>query len=237
MRASGGDSTLVGVANHDARGKSLLDRVLVNPEWSSTPGKVSFIWCLANLALFAALWVAGDHGSVGVLIEVGIWVPFTLLLARLLTQPLSIGIYLPVVVALALGEEAIAYSTGGGLHGAATSLVEDWVRSIPTFVGIAIGVLLAVRWVGLTAPESFATAAVVGIVIEIGLGTGFNPVALLGLSGAAAWLYGTIVALPLMHSNAPKPTWVRWSVTVGLVVFWTLIGGFFGLGLQMALHL
>ena len=225
------------VADHGAAEKPLLDRLLATPEWSSTPGKVSFLWCLADFALFAVLSAIGDRGAAGVLIEVGLWVPFTLLLARLLTRPLNSGVYLGAVVVLALAEETIAYSTGGGLHGAATSLAQDWVRSVPTFVGIAVGILLAIRWVGLTAPESFATAALVGIVIEIGLGTGFNPVALVGLSGAVAWIYGTIVALPTRHSNAPKPTWVRWSVTSVLVVVGTLTGGFVGLGLQMALHL
>jgi len=237
MTVNGGGSPLAGAGNPDAVRRPLLDRLLVNPEWSSTPGKVSFLWCLVDFAFFVVLWATGDHGAVGVVIEVGLWLPFTLLLARLFTRPLNSWICLGSVALLALIEETIAYSTGGGLHGAATSLGEDWVRSVPTFVGIAVGILLANRWVGLTAPESFATVAIVGIVIEIGLGTGFNPVALLGLSGAVAWIYGTIVALPTAHSTVPKPTWIRWPVTAGLVVFGTLAGGTAGVGLQVALHL
>jgi hypothetical protein len=237
MGAGGGGAVPVVVPDLGAVGEPPLNRLLASPEWSSTPGKVAFLWCLADFAFFVVLWAIGDRGAAGVLIEVGVWVPFTLLLGRLLTRPLSGVTYLGAVVVLALAEETLAYSTGGGLHGAATSLAEDWVRSVPTFVGIAVGILLAIRWVGLSAPESFATAALVGVVIEIGLGTGFNFVALLGLSGAVGWIYGTIVALPTTHSNAPQPVWVRWPVTSVLVAAWTLTGGFVGLGLQAALHL
>jgi len=214
-----------------------LDRLLATPEWRSTPGKVGFVWCLFNLVLFAGLFFAGDHGAVGPLIEIGLWIPISLVVAQLLTRPLGSATYLAAALVLSLLEEAIAYSTGGGLHGAATSLPQDWVRSVPTFVGLAAGILLADRWVGLRPSESFVTAAAVGVVIELGLGTGFNPIALVALTGAVAWVYGTITALPSPRATTPKAGWVRASVAILLVTTGTLVGGLVGLELQALLHL
>jgi len=215
----------------------LLDRLLVTPEWSSIPGKVCFFWCLLDLALFGALALSGDRGADGVIVEIASWVPISLFVARLLPRSLGVGSYLSVVVALSLSEETIAYSTGGGLHGAATSLPENWVRSVPTFAGLALGLLLAVRSVGLRSPETFTTAAAAGIFLEIGLGSGFNPVALFALSGAVAWVYGTIVALPCDRPAPRKPDLVRVAVTIALVVVGTLGGGALGLALQALFHL
>jgi len=214
-----------------------FERTLVCPEWTSLPGRISFVYCLVSLAIFAGLWASGDHGAFGVVVELGIWVPLSLLVARFLRQPLGPATYLLAVIFLALVEESIAFYTGGGLHGTATSLPQDWVRAVPTFLGIAVGMMLSVRWLGLTAPESFATAALAGIVIELGLGDGFNPLALIALAGGVAWLYGTILALPLKHATPPSAPWARGLGTVAVVGACALAGGFLGLFLQLALGL
>jgi hypothetical protein len=212
-------------------------RLLVYREWYSTPGKVAFLWCVAGLGFFAALLALGQRSADGVLIEIGGWLGVSLLVPRLVAAPYGIGEYVGMVLGLSLLEEAIAYFTGGGLHGTATSLPEDWVRAVPTFVGLGVGLLVAVRTMGLSSGESFLAAAAAGIVIEIGLGAGFNPIALIALGGAVAWVYGTILALPIRHRRAPEELWVRALGTVALLTVGALVGGFVGLGLQGLLHL
>ena len=213
------------------------DRLLVYREWSSTPGRVSLIWCLAGFVFFAALWASGQHSAGGVLAEIGVWLCVSLLVPRLLAAPFRVEKYIGAVLGLSLLEEALAYSTGGGLHGAATSLPEDWVRSVPTFVGLGIGLLVAVRRWGLSPGESFTAAAAAGIAIEVGLGAGFNPIVLVVLGGAVAWVYGTILALPIARQRAPAAPWIRATGTTSLLIVGALVGGFVGLVLQSLLHL
>jgi hypothetical protein len=215
-----------------------VNQVLAYPEWTSTPAKVALVWCLFDLCLFVALWIGGDRAAGGVLLEVGGWLAISLVVPRVLTGPVSIPKYLGTVTVLALVEETLAYSTGGGLHGSATSLWEDWVRAVPTFFGLGVGLFLCVRTTGLTPGESFMGTAVAGILIEVGLGAGFNPIALLAVGGAAAWVYGTILSLPL--TRTPKPPAPLWRKVGALVVF--LAAGAFGFGLlglelQAVLHL
>ena len=226
-----------GTVDSTISSRTHLDRLLSYPEWSSTPGKVSFLWCLLNLGFFVVLWLSGEHGAGGVLVEIAAWVPISLAVPRLVRGPFSAVSYSAIVFLLALVEETLAYSTGGGLHGAATSLGEDWLRAVPTFVGLGVGLFASVRATGLLAPEAFAAAAASGIVIEIGLGTGFNPIAFLALGGAASWVYGTILALPIERNKPPLSAWIRVSVTVALLAVGALVGGLVGIALECVFRL
>lgn len=214
-----------------------LRRLLRTPQWSTFPGQLAFVWCLLNLLLFGALIVLGDTGARGVAAEIGLWVPLSLAAARVMPSRLGPLSYLSAVAALALIEETIAYMTGGGLHGTATSLPMDWVRAVPTFEGLGAGLLVASRWSGLSPSEMFSAAAIAGVVIEIGLGSRFNPVVLLALSGAVAWVYGSILALPFEPRSLRGPRWVRYAVTAALMATGAVLGGFLGIGLQSALRL
>jgi hypothetical protein len=215
-----------------------LGRLLLFPEWASGPGMVAFVWCVADLVIFAVLWFSGDRGAGGPLAEIGLWIPISLVIPRLLRRPLNAVQFADAVVLFSLIEEAIAFQTGGGLHGTATSLAEDWVRSVPTFLGLGLGLLASVRLVGLSPPECFAAAAAAGVVIEVGLGAGFNPIALVAVGGAAAWVYGTILALPIARRpRAPAGPWARAGATTGLLAAGAIGGGLVGLALQGVLHL
>ena len=206
-----------------------MGRLLSYPEWRSLPGRVSFVWCLLDLVLFAFLWTVGDRGAAGALVEISAWTLGSLAVPRVLKDPFGPGKYFGTVLLLSLIEESIAYATGGGLHGAATSLPEDWTRAVPVFLGLGVGLYVAVRTTGLTPGESFVSAGVAGLAIEIGLGASFSPIALGAFGGVAMWIYGTIVALPVRRTGAPSAPWVRAGLTTLLLTGGAIAGGIVGL--------
>jgi hypothetical protein len=161
-------------------------RLRALPAWNEKIGRVFFVACWANIALLALLSLLSPGGPTGVVLYLLFWIGVTLVLPLVLRTPLRPLGYLAAVAVLALIEETAVYYVGGGLQGAATSLPEDWVGSVPTFVGLGAALLLSVRRLGLSSSEVLAAAAASGIFIELGPGAGFSPVAFIAFGGAVA---------------------------------------------------
>lgn len=214
-----------------------LKRLLVYREWASKPGRVAFVWMLLGLSTFALLTALGDRGSDGVLVYLAAWAGLSLVVPRVVTRELRAPEYVALSLALAMVEETLAYLVGGGLHGAATSLAEDWVRSVPTFGGLAVALVVSARTLGTRPGETFLGAAAAGVVLEFGVGNVFDPVAWVVLSGAVAWVYGTILALPLRGRPAAARPAVRITGTVGLLAVGAALGAVLGLAISIGLRL
>jgi hypothetical protein len=99
------------------------------------------------------------------------------------------------------------------------------------------GFLVSVRKTGLSPNEMFLAAAGAGIAIESGLGAGFSLVALAALSGAVAWVYGSILVLPIKSQVPRRSLTTRVVVAVIPIVLGSVLGGFLGLGIPSAFHL
>lgn len=104
---------------------------------------------------------------------------------------------LGTVSVLALLEEGLAYAVGGGLDGRATSLLDDWVRAVPSIIAMALVVAFLRRRSGAGPTEGFLAGALSGLLFEIGVARGASPLAFLVFGGAAAWTYGLLAGLPV----------------------------------------
>ncbi|MDE1821500.1 MAG: hypothetical protein KGJ23_12905 [Euryarchaeota archaeon] len=145
--------------------------------------------------------------------------------------------YLGAVLALSLLEEALAFAVGGGLGGHATSLADDWLRSVPGFFVMGVAVLAAQRRWGSDALDGFWSGAVAGVLIEIVVGRGAQPLAFLTFGGVAAWTYGALAGFPLLPGGHPVPrSGVRRIMTVATAVGALLLAELVAYSVAGALH-
>jgi hypothetical protein len=198
---------------------SYLDRLRRFPVWNEILGRILFLAGMFNITLLLLLAVLGDGGTAGIVVYLVFWIGVVLLLPVFLPRPLGTAGYLTAIVMLALLEEAAAYSVGGGLHGAALSLPDDWVRSVPTWVGLGAALRFSALRFGLSPEELIAAAAASGLFIELGPGGGSNPIAFAAFGGAIAWVYASLLVLPTAAAGPPAvPIRRALGTTAALVV-------------------
>ena len=213
-----------------------LGWVLPVATWRTTPGRVAFVAAVLATLVWSILALAGVRGSSGVALYLLAELSLSLAVAHLLAthgrglevRPLGPGTYFVLIAGLALAEETLAYAVGGGLDGHATSLLEDWARSVPVFLGLAAGLAYAQYRYGPTPAELFGVAAVAGVAIEVVLGREFSPVSAVLTASAAAWIYGSILAWPGAFARAqgtsPRPLWATAGVTALGFVLGAVVG-------------
>ena len=142
------------------------------------------------------------------------------------------GFFIVTAIGLAVTEEVLVYSLGGGLQGKAKSLSQDLILTMPVFAGFVLGWFLSLKIQPCSETALYLGAGLHGFVLEF-LTTGlvFNPTAVLLLGGPALFIYASIVLIPrppLSRTNCSFSL-VRglglWAMTLGLMIIGAVIAG------------
>jgi hypothetical protein len=212
---------------------------LLSRSWTTVVPRVVRLVLLADIAAWVLLALLTPSGR-GVAIYLIGWVPILgLALWGADRNPRRAGpvAFVLAVAALSLVEEALAYAVGGGISGRATSLTDDWVRAVPSFLGLAGGSLAAVRLIGSSRTELFCGGALAGILLEIVLGAGAAPLAFLLFGGPVAWTYGALAGFPWSPAGTRAGPWLRSAALTVIVLCVALfLGVLAGGGLALLFH-
>ena len=119
--------------------------------------------------------------------------------------------YFLTILFLSVLEETIVYMIGGGIHGTATSIWEDYAKSIPIFMTHATLWKKHMEKYEYSQQEIFIMAGLHGFFFEIILtGIILNPQLLLIFGGTPFLIYGILVIIPKtqqkqqIHPTTPK---------------------------------
>ncbi len=178
--------------------------------FGSNIGKILFIWGMADFVILFLLGVTeGNYGLSFYVVVIPIIYVYLYLL-----EPRP---YLPTILFLVIIEETIVYYIGGGLHGEATSLVEDYVRAIPIFITMAYLWLKYMRKYNYRDYEILVMAGLHGFFFEIILsGIILSPLLLMIFGGTPFVLYGLLVLIP------KRPRGDKDIGAVKKMVFWLM---------------
>jgi len=124
-----------------------------------------------------------------------------------------------VAITLAVFEEVLVYSLGGGLQGKAESLSHDLILTVPVIVGFVVGWFISLKEQPWSETGLYLGAGLHGFVLEF-LMTGliFNPVAVLLHGGPVLFIYGSLVLVP----RPPRPREGRRFLLVRAVGLWCM---------------
>ena len=130
--------------------------------------------------------------------------------------------YLPWAFGLAVAEETLVYAVGGGLHGAARSLLHAFAVALPSFAALALG---------FDVQTAFLLAGTHGLLLELGLNGLFtDPGAVLLLGGPTVVIYGSVLAGPELPGG-DRPATARalavgWLGVTALLVLSGVVAAF-----------
>lgn len=125
---------------------------------------------------------------------------------------------------LALIEETLIYSLGGGLQGEATSLADDLIHAMPVFAAIVIGWYLCLVRYDIQPQELYLLGGLHGVLLELVLsGLILNPIIAFLFGGSTIFIYGSILISPQQpHGDAQFTTSTAikwWFIILILIVF------------------
>ncbi len=144
------------------------------------------------------------------------------------------GFFIVTAISLAVIEEVLVYSLGGGLQGKAKSLSQDLILTIPVFTGFVLGWFLSLKIQLWSETALYLGAGLHGFFLEF-LTTGLirNLPAVLLLGGPALFIYASIVLIPRPPLSQ---TGRSFSLVLGIGLWWmTLV--FMIIGAVIADHL
>jgi hypothetical protein len=153
------------------------------------------------------------------------WTLLSLALYRI--RPRS---FIVTAISLAVVEEVLVYSLGGGLQGKAKSLSQDLILTIPVFTGFILGWFLSLKIQPWSETALYLGAGLHGFFLEF-LTTGliFNPTAVLLLGGPVLFIYASIVLIPRppLSKVERRFSLIRaiglWSTTLVLMVIGAVV--------------
>ena len=183
---------------------------------SFTAHRIFTAWLALDIVLWAFIYLSTGRGSETLAYIAVIVVSFSFLY-RLMRRSHYTGgplVFLLAILFMSLFEEYMAYSVGGGLHGKATSLAEDWIMSVPSFVGLGIGSLLARNILGANREDVYLGGAITGVTVEVLLSFLLSPdhgfmsllASLVAFGGYAGWLYSALSSLPILEYPRKMPS-------------------------------
>ncbi len=144
------------------------------------------------LAMGLALVIGGSSGEYNLFLSLLIWTAVATL-AYWLEPPY----YVLSALVLSAIEELIVYSFGGGLQGRATSLVHDYLNSLPIFLSIILVWRFILGRYNVTEEEVYALSIAPAMFIELLFqGILLNPILLFLLGGPVFFIYGSIMSSP-----------------------------------------
>ena len=171
--------------------KNLVNKLCnqINSDFSTT-GKIILVWGLIDYFLLSIYDVS--VGNMGMLVYSAI-----VLLSYFGMYIVKPKRFTSTILFLTLLEETLAYYIGGGLHGLATSIWEDYVKSIPVFVSIALLWRRYMYKYKANPNEILILVGTQGFFFEIILsGAILNPIYVLALGGTPYIVYGLLVLIP-----------------------------------------
>ncbi len=175
---------------------------------NSTIAKLIFAWGIIDFATLILIDLLSGRFNQPIYIG-------TISVIYFVTYLIEPARYLLTILLLALLEETIVYFLGGGLHGLASSLIKDYIRSIPIFFTMAILWLMYMKSYRYKDSEIFIMAGLQGFFFEIVLsGMILNVIYLLLFGGASFIIYGLLILLP------KRPQGVNEIGLVKKIVMW-----------------
>lgn len=171
--------------------KNLVNKLCnqINSDFSTT-GKIILVWGLIDYFLLSIYDVS--VGNMGMLVYSAI-----VLLSYFGMYIVKPKRFTSTILFLTLLEETLAYYIGGGLHGLATSIWEDYVKSIPVFVSIALLWRRYMYKYKANPNEILILVGTQGFFFEIILsGAILKPIYVLVLGGTPYIVYGLLVLIP-----------------------------------------
>ena len=171
--------------------KNLVNKLCnqINSDFSTT-GKIILVWGLIDYFLLSIYDVS--VGNMGMLVYSAI-----VLLSYFGMYIVKPKRFTSTILFLTLLEETLAYYIGGGLHGLATSIWEDYMKSIPVFVSIALLWRRYMYKYKANPNEILILVGTQGFFFEIILsGAILKPIYVLVLGGTPYIVYGLLVLIP-----------------------------------------
>jgi len=144
------------------------------------------------LSMIFALVIGISSGDFNLFLSLSIWTTIAVIAYKL--EP---SYYILTAFVLSALEELVVYSLGGGLQGAATSLLQDYANSLPIFLSIILVWRFVLGRYEVSEEELYLVTIVPAAFIELLFqGLLFNPILLFLLGGPVFFIYASIMGSP-----------------------------------------